>query len=538
MARLSAKALARDAVKQDTRARTPLNNGHSLGPAKSLDSFKNMAHRLGVGADNPLTDARYGFNPISRNRLLLEWMYRGSWLAGNAVDLVADDMTRAGIEFINEMPPDQVQIMEAAATTLKLWDRINETIKWGRLYGGAIAVALVDGQDTRTPLRMDTVAPGQFRGLLVLDRWQIEPTLEDLVTELGPNLGLPRFYRVQSNAPALRGQSIHYSRVMVRHEGIELPYQQKLTENLWGISVLERLYDRMIAFDSASAGSAQLVYRAYYRTLAVEGMREIVAGGGKPYEGLLAYVEQMRRYQGIEGMTLIDSKDKIEHQQHSAFSGLSDVMTQFGQQLSGALQIPLVRLFGQSPAGLNATGESDLRTYYDNIAQRQQRDLHTGVTALYRLLAAGVAIRPPSDFALAFKPLWQLDAKEKGEVASSVTETVSKAHGDGLISQQVALKELRQSSRTTGIFSNITQEDIDNADDVAQPPAPDPSMLPPGMEGMNNGEEGQDPAEAGQAGPQGQAGPVDQGARRRVRLQNPAPGGSPPSPVNRPGMDA
>ena len=44
------------------------------------DSFVNYQHKLGVGSDSPLSTATYGFNPITRQRTLLEWMYRGSWI--------------------------------------------------------------------------------------------------------------------------------------------------------------------------------------------------------------------------------------------------------------------------------------------------------------------------------------------------------------------------------------------------------------------------------------------------------------------------
>jgi len=81
----------------------------------------------------------------------------------------------------------------------------------------------------------------------------VEPSLYDLVTDYGPNLGLPKFYRVTAMAPALINQKIHYSRV-IRFDGIKMPYWQRVMENLWGISVLERMYDRMIAFDSATTG--------------------------------------------------------------------------------------------------------------------------------------------------------------------------------------------------------------------------------------------------------------------------------------------
>lgn len=465
MPKQSIKAIVRDAVRADKAAR----NVGILGAA-TADSFVNFAQKLGIGADNPLSTATYGYNPITRNRILLEWIHRGSWLGGVAVDLVADDMTRAGVDFVNEMPPEDSEALSAAAENCGIWDQTNECVRWSRLYGGCIAVLLIDGQDLSTPFRLESVGKGQFKGMLTLDRWMIEPSLGDLVTDYGPHLGLPKYYKVQDNSPALRGKVVHHSRLAYRLEGVQLPYQQRLTENLWGISVLERLYDRMVAFDSASTGAAQLVYKSYLRTLKIEGLREIVAAGGAPMEGLMRYTEVMRRFQGAEGITLLDGGDEFDVQEHSAFSGLSDALNQFGQQLSGALQIPLTRLFGQSPAGMSSTGESDLRTYYDHIRQQQNKTLRQGITTAYKCMAQSEGIKLPDNFAVKFASLMELDDTQKADVADKITGAVDKAQTAGLIGRQTALKELRQSSRITGIFTNITQEVIDAADDEVAPP--------------------------------------------------------------------
>jgi uncharacterized protein len=537
MPKQSLKGVALAAQREDLKVRRAVakDGAPSLSGVTTLDSFVNLSHKLGIGADSPLTTGSYGFNPITRNRTLLEWVHRGSWLGGVAVDLVADDMTRAGVEFLTELSPDASELIERSVAGLGVWNAINETVRWGRLYGGCLAVALVDGQDLRTPLRLETVGRGQFKGLLPLDRWMVTPALEDLVTDYGPHLGLPKFYRVEANAPALRNTAIHHSRVMFRHVGIELPYQQRLMENLWGISVLERLYDRMIAFDSASTGAAQLVYKAYLRTFSVDGLREVVAQGGKALDGLTAYVNTMRRFQGIEGMTMIDAKDKFEAQGHSAFSGLSDVLTQFGQQLSGALQIPLVRLFGQSPAGLSATGESDVRNYYDNIKQQQVKTMSHGVTTTYRLAAQSAGVELPPNFALDFRSLWQLSDKEKTDIASTTATAIGGAVDSGLFGRQTGLKELRQSSRRTGVFTNITQEMITLADDDVGPPPGAEGVLPPGFgedPGMNK--EG----EHGELGSEKEAGQVGEGDRRRVRIQQQAPGGGPANRDDREGVGA
>lgn len=480
-AKLSIRAAARDARREDDRARAaafPMLPGPAaakklLGGVKSADSFINFAHKLGVGADNVLTSGTYGYNPITRNRILLEWIHRGSWLGGQAVDVVADDMTRAGVDFMTEMEPADQEEIEHEASNLGIWDKLNEAIKWGRLYGGAIAVLLVDGQDPKTPLRLETVGPDQFRGLAVLDRWMLEPSLEDLVTEYGPHMGLPRFYKVTANAPALRGATIHHSRVAGRFIGIQLPYQQAMTENLWGISVLERLYDRMIAFDSASTGAAQLVFKSHLRTLKIPGLREIVAGGGKMMEGLLAYTDTMRRFQGVEGLTLIDGEDEFEVQTSTGFTGMDGILTQLGEQISGALQIPMTRLFGQAPGGLSTDDESGMRNYYDGIQQQQRRLMSEGITTTYKLLAASKRVKLPPNFALDFSSLMTLDDAKKAEVAGKVTEAVGKALDAGMITQQVAMKELRQSSRTTGIYTNISAQDIEAADAEVAPPVSD-----------------------------------------------------------------
>jgi phage-related protein (TIGR01555 family) len=478
--RQSISNTARKAKTQDKNLRKLLN-------APTVDSFQNFAAKLGIGTDNLTSGSTYGFNPITRVRPLLEWIHRGSWIGGIAVDVVADDMTRAGVTIKGELKPEEIQKINERVTTLAIWDQINEVIKWGRLYGGALGVFLIDGQDTATPIRLETVKKDQFKGLQVLDRWMVEPSLNNLVTEFGPNLGQPKFYTVTSDAFGLRGKKIHYSRCL-RSTGIKVPYWQRVMENLWGISVFERLYDRMVAFDSATTGAAQLVYKSYIRTYKIDGLRELISNGGPALQGLMNMIDMMRRFQSIEGITLLDKEDEFEATSNNSFAGISDALLQFGQQLAGALQIPLVRLFGQSPAGLNATGESDLRMYYDGIRQ-QQETMIVPITRIYRCVAQSLGFTVPDGFGLAFNPLWQLTEKEKAETAGQITETVVKANEAGLVSQQTAMRELKQSSEITGVWTNITDEDIESAEEEL-PPSPQELAEQQMEQGGEEGEEG------------------------------------------------
>lgn len=474
MAKVSVKKSIAQARSEDDQLRgVPSDSSHAHGVTN--DSFLNLAHKLGMGADNALSAGTYGFNPITRNRTLLEWIHRGSWIGGLVVDVVADDMVRAGAEYVTEMPPDDIEALDRITTALNIWPEIGNVVRWGRLYGGCLGVVLIDGADMKEPLTRDSIGPGDFKGLLALDRWMVEPSYNDLVEEMGPHLGKPRYYRVSQNAPALRGKVIHHSRVAFRVVGHALPYNQALTEGLWGCSVLERLYDRMVAFDSASMGIAQLIFKAHLRTLAVKDLREIVSMGqnSAALRGLVSYVENMRRYQSSEGVTMIDAEDTMRIDQMSAISGVGDALDRLGQQLSGAAQVPLVRLFGQSPAGLNSTGEADMRMYYDGIGQQQSRDLLTGVQLVYKCAAISAGIKLPSGFTLGFRSLWEMSDTEKGTVTTSASNAITAAHEAGLISAYTAMKELRQVGRKTGVFTNITEEDLSKADRELAPPEPD-----------------------------------------------------------------
>jgi len=432
------------------------------------DGFANLTARMGLQGGNIASDATYVFDPLTKNRLKLEAMYRGSWVVGAAVDTMAEDMTRAGITIKGSDDPQQIEQMNSALTRTGVWYALTELIKWSRLYGGAIALIVIDGQDPSTPLNMDTISKGQFKGLKVYDRWQLQPAVNDLV-QGGMYDGLPAYYDVTAgiaNGPRMR---IHYTRA-IRMIGIQLPLYQAIVEMGWGESVIERLYDRLVAFDTATAGAMNMLQKAHLRTVRISGLREVLAAGGQAEENLMTMFYHMRDLQNNEGITLLDKDDEFATTSYT-FSGLSDMILQFGQQISGALGIPLVRLFGQSPAGLSSTGESDMRMYYDSISAQQESRLRDGIYRVLQVLHRSLfGVAAPVNLDFDFTSLWQTGAKEKADIAAVVADTVVKVFEAGIIDQPTAMMELRAAAEATDIFSNISQADIDEAQ--LEPPPP------------------------------------------------------------------
>ena len=443
------------------RGRPPKNKSFNTPVG---DGFSNVIAKLGATEPNVLSGTYY--NRASR-RTTWHWqqlnnLYRSSWVVAAGIDNIAEDMTREGVDFVTSWSPEEKSLFNEYCQTTGTWKKLCTGIKWGNLYGGAIGVMIIDGQDWSTPLDLDTIQQGDYKGLRIYDRWQCIPSTEQLIDEFTPNEGLPEYYDVwyQADLPRTR---IHHSRVL-RFIGTELPYYDAIAELFWGASVVERWFDVLSYFDNATAGSANLIQRAHLRVLKFEQFREILAMGGVAEQNFIDMLLKVRYFEQNEGITLMDMTD--EYQTHSwSFTSIREALYAYGEQLAGALGQPLVRLFGVSPHGLNSTGESDLTNYYDNILTRQNSDLRPLLNRLFPVMVKSCfGTELPDQFAFTFISLWKMDENEKSTIASRDIDSINKAHQDGLIKRSTALKELKSKSDITGRFTQITEEDIEEAE--------------------------------------------------------------------------
>lgn len=431
---------------------------------KFVDGFANFTAKLGIGTPNLNTSAGYA---IARPKTCTELSnaYRSDWLVGAAIDMPVSDMTREGVTFKGE--EEDFLRLEQDIEDRRVWDRIAEAIKWGRLYGGAIAVLLIDGQDVSTPLMPDRLSKDSFKGIEVFSRWDVTPSLDKMVAEFGMNYGLPEFYTIDYKRSPLYGKKVHYSRCL-RFIGLPLSHDLLETEQFWGASIIDRIWDTLVSYATTNTGASQLVHKAYLRTVKIKDLRKIVSAGGNVMEGLMGQLKFMRQYQTIEGLTVLDADDSFETASYT-FAGLGEVQTHQEQQLSGGMKIPLVRLFGQSPAGLNSTGESDLINYYDGIRAEQDK-IRPQLTVLFNVMYQSCYGNSPSEtFNFEFNPLWVMSDEKKADIATKHTQAIVQASQDGLITNQTAMRELKNSSDKTGVFSSITEEDIEQAKDEEPP---------------------------------------------------------------------
>ena len=434
------------------------------------DSFSNPFTRLGVGQMNLLEAAEYPVTRMTQNYPLLNSLYRNDWIARRVIDTIPEDMLKNWFDLQSQLTPDQINQFETVVRTSHLKKQLLEGLRWGRLFGGAAGIIVIEGQENMLdePLDLDMVLPGQYKGLIIADRWNGVYPDSDLVQDLGDaDFGTPEYYIFSMSETELAyGVRVHHSRV-IRFLGRDLPYIERMTENYWGMSELEHVYTELNKRNTSSENIAQLIFQANIRNYKMSDFGQMLATTQPEAQKRLYFMLQMQNFlMSNMGMNVMDKEDSLETHQYT-FSGLNDIYESFMLDIAGASEIPVTRLFGRSPAGLNSTGESDLTNYYDKIKQSQESTLRPVLEKLLPIICVSVWGVLPDDLDFQFRPVRDTSEKERADLIQQGSAAIVSVFQSGLISQKTALKELRQSGATYGMWSNITDEDIDNADDMS-----------------------------------------------------------------------
>lgn len=470
-------------MKKKSKARRLTNDaGQNVGRKLTLDEFVNPLARSGAGMPNLLEATEYPLTRFTQNWQVLNSLYRSHWVVQKIINTIPQDMMKNGYDFQSDINPDQIQKISKIIRQTRLHSKILNGLYWGRLYGGAAGIIMIDGEADRMdePLDLDRVMPGAFKGLLIMDRWSGIMPSADLITDItDPDFGMPEYYEV--TLPEGQGViRLHNSRVC-RFSGREMPYLEKLAENYWGTSEMEHVFSELKKRDNVSWNIALLTFMANIRVMKMDGMEQLMAyGGGKQQEALYNTLEGLNMMLNNNGIQILGKDDSYESHQYT-FSGLGEVYDRFMMDVSGACGIPVTKLFGRSPAGMNSTGDADMDNYYDTIEQSQESQLRPVLDKLLPIVCMSALGAVPDDLDYIFNPVRRPSNDEKQSLGSQQTAAVVQAYTAGLVSEKTALRELQGSSKLTGMWTNITDEQIEAASD--QPEAAG-EMDIPGMSSM------------------------------------------------------
>jgi hypothetical protein len=467
--------------------------------AQAEDFFSNIMARTGYGSPNLVEGAEYPLVRLTYNYWQLVSLYEGGWIPRRIVDVPAQDMVRAWPTLTSDIDPKDLGRINKVIRRTNTKNQLLTAMIWGRLFGGAGCLICIKGQENELdePLKLDDIPLGGFLGLCPFDRWSgIYPDSDYEIDFSRPrDFNLPKSYSVQATGGKFF--KVHASRIL-RFTGPTVPTPEREAYSMWGISVIEPVFQELQKRDNVSWNIANLTFRANILGMKFDDLAAQLSGLGMPGQAGVKFEQRMAAINHLisnQSLVPLPKDGGIEATQYS-FSGLGEVYQQFCLDVSGAAQIPVARLWGRTITGLGQTGDGDEKIYVERIATDQDAYLRPQLEKLYPVLCASELGEVPDDLDLNFPSLAVPDDKDKAELGKSIVDSVMVALNGGLISPQTAAKELKQSSTKTNLFTNITDEEIAALSDKPQ----SEGELGKGLFGQGTEGEGAEPEHPGITG--------------------------------------
>ena len=408
------------------------------------DSFKNIIKGLGTSKD-----ARQYTTYVRGLRItqpLANDLYVYNWLAAKIVDVPIDDATRKWRTILINDPEKKKQV-ENYLKEHDVKSHVNLASKWARIFGGSVILAIIDGQDQEEPLEIDKIKAGSLKNFIVLDRYNIEPHVvnRDITSS---NFGKPEFYVINRS-----GQQIHHTR-LVKFDGVIPTIRELEEQNYWGTSILTKLWEPISDSQTVSQSIGNLIYESNVDVYRINGFNALVAEGRDDLVvKRLKIAHEMKSI--INGIAL-DKEDEYEKKSNT-FATLDDIDDRFIQKVAGAADIPVTRLLGISPAGQNATGESDMLNYYDNIQSLQENILRPKIDWLDSIILANAGFT--EEFEYEFKPLKQLTETEQATVTLQRAQRDQIYLDQDIIQPSDAMAQLAEDGTYVSIDENRVEEE-------------------------------------------------------------------------------
>lgn len=422
-----------------------------------LDTLANVVSGLGTSKDKRFHD-RFAFVPHDRGEL--DAAYRGDWLSRKIVDIPPHDMTREWRDWKADKP--DILKIETEEKRLGLRHKVRDALLYARMYGGA---ALMIGFGDKTP---ESPAPANvgregIKYIHAVNRHEVTPG--KVITDvMSPWFGEPEYWQVHSES--LGAVRVHPSRVIAFQGARRL--DRDVNAEWWGDSVLEAVYDAVHHAALSNAGIAGLIHEAKLDVIKIPNLSQNLST--EEYANkLVKRFTLANQMKSLVNALVMDSEEEWQQKQLS-FANLPETMREFLNVVAGAADIPATRLLGQSPGGLNATGESDLRNYYDRISGDQNVDLTPALSRLDDALIASALGTRPDGIWFEWASLWQQSDKDEAETAKLKAETTAIYQKTALVPDEALAKGVQNQLIEDGTYPGLEDAIEESAAELEIPP--------------------------------------------------------------------
>jgi phage-related protein (TIGR01555 family) len=385
-----------------------------------LDGWVNLLAGLGKRSDKTKHNDWGGY--VLFDDSTLSNLYDGDGLASKIVDVVPDDMTRNGWKIKNDD-----EVIKKEMSRLGVRTAINKALKYARLYRGALIVIITKNGKLENPLNQTS---GEIKSLRVYSAARIPLISTDIVDD--PN---SKYFEEIEVFPIYKRDGnimkVHNSRCLIFKGEVSSDCQElDIKYRYWGLSTLQKIWQRLANYSAIERGISNLMLEFSVGKYKLSNLAQILSQGKSGVDMCYNRMEIINASKSIINAVLLGENEDYSRDTVS-LNGIGDVVDRGMMNLSSVCGIPVTKLFGRSPAGMNATGESDIRNYYDDVSSKQEIILLPELQKIVNLVAGYVypQIRqteegePIEEYEVELNPLWEPTEKELAEIGKIEAET-------------------------------------------------------------------------------------------------------------------
>jgi hypothetical protein len=379
----------------------------------------NVLTGLGLRSKDKRVNASICYEPLTERDA--EELYGADDIAARVVDIVPQEGTRRWIN-VNGLEKEQETSLNDILKGLYARDRLSLAWTWSRLYGGAgVFVNMQDGLDPSMPVDPNRIK--SIKSLTVLSRYELYSGSNINSDILSNNFGYPEMYQLQARSAGADSRKIHYTRIL-RFDGADLPRNLFIENNYWGDSVLTRLLNALRNFNGSHDSAASILHDFRQGVLKLKHLADMIASNDDSL--VTKRIELMNLCRSVLNTIVLDDEESYE-QQISPVTGVKELLEAVNKRLATATGLPHTIVFGESPSGLGASGDSEKSDFYDQVSAQQELKLRKPLEYLITLILLskdgptnGIV---PEGWGFEFNSLWQMDDKEKAEIRKVTAES-------------------------------------------------------------------------------------------------------------------
>lgn len=408
------------------------DNSFRGGYGPTVSNIINNITGLGGPADR---STGLQFQDIFLSAPRLETIYRVSWAAAKAIDAPVDDMWTPGRIWTGRNEA-AIEAMRMAEAELDVHQQLTGAMKAGQLFGTALLIIVERNRGLEEPLDLEAIEPGGIANLLVTSRFNAG--IRSWVIDVHmPRYGRPYLYDYSPRVSHSPRYLVHHSRVL-RFDGIAATETEgwQTQERDWGFSRLTRAINQIAREESAQVSANQLLDEASIQVVKMHGIKQAIRGRPDMDDPTLAELgEAANLNKSLFRIMFVDGEDDTARLTVN-FSGIPDLLEKKQKRLAAIFDIPVTRFLGESPRGLNATGESDARNYATRLESQRERYQSRSGRILDMAVArhAGLPEPPESDWL----PILQIAPEVRAEVAAKQVQAIEKIYLAGLLTEEEA----------------------------------------------------------------------------------------------------